>query len=80
MDLKFTIEVSRSNLSPWYYAVSWSRHTLQAQINRYKEMGLDTAYDEKQLQQLIDLEQFLKMSWDQWMDDLTGSKTKQEAQ
>ena len=78
MDFEFTIAVSRSNLSPWYYAVSWSRHTLQAQINRYKEMGLNTAYDEKQLQQLIELEQFLKMSWDQWMDDLTGSKIAQE--
>jgi hypothetical protein len=28
------------------------------------------AYDELQLEQLRDLEQFLKMSWDVWMDDM----------
>ena len=74
----FKATVSNTDLSPWYYAVSWARHSLQSQINRYAELGLDTAYDEKQLKKLLDLEQFLKMSWDQWMESLLPRETEQE--
>ena len=74
----FAAKVDNTDLSPWYYAVSWARHSLQSQINRYAELGLDTAYDEKQLKKLLDLEQFLKMSWDQWMESLLPSETAKE--
>ena len=74
----FEAKVNNSDLSPWYYAVSWARHSLQSLINRYGELGLDTAYDEKQLKKLLDLEQFLKMSWDQWMESLLPSETTKE--
>ena len=76
----FAAKVDNSDLSPWYYAVSWARHSLQAQINRYAELGLNTAYDEKQLEKLVDLEQFLKMSWDQWMESILPRETEQEVQ
>jgi hypothetical protein len=36
----------------------------------HRELDLSTSYDELQLEQLRDLEQFLKMSWDVWMDDM----------
>ena len=74
----FQAKVDNNDLSPWYYAVSWARHSLQSQINRYHEIGLNTAYDEKQLERLVELEQFLKMSWDQWMDSLLPRETEQE--
>jgi len=74
----FKVEFDRSNLSPWYYAVSWSRHSLQHQIRQYSELGINTAYDEKQLERLLELEQFLKMTWDEWMDSFISDKTAQE--
>jgi hypothetical protein len=45
-----------------------SAYRTSHQIQR--ELGLSTSYDELQLEQLRDLEQFLKMSWDVWMDDM----------
>jgi hypothetical protein len=74
----FQAKVSNTDLSPWYYAVCWSRQMLQLQIRRYTEMGINTAYDEKQLEKLLELEQFLKMSWDQWMESILPSETAQE--
>ena len=74
----FQAKVDNSDLSPWYYAVGWAKHTLQLQITRYQRFGLNTSYHEKQLERLVELEQFLKMSWDQWMESLLPSETKQE--
>jgi len=74
----FQAKVDNSDLSPWYYAVGWAKHTLQLQITRYNGLGLNTSYEEKQLERLIELEQFLKMSWDQWMDSLLPSETAKE--
>ena len=76
----FQAKVDNSDLSPWYYAVGWAKHTLQLQITRYNGLGLNTSYEEKQLERLIELEQFLKMSWDQWMDSLLPSETAKEVQ
>ena len=74
----FQAKIANTDLSPWYYAVGWAKHSIQGQITRYKGLGLDTSYDEKQLEQLVELEQFLKMSWDQWMESLLPSETTQE--
>ena len=74
----FQAKVANTDLSPWYYAVGWARHSLQSQIKRYNDLGLNTAYDEKQLEKLVELEQFLKMSWDQWMESLLPSETTKE--
>ena len=74
----FQATVDNKDLSPWYYAVGWARHSLKLQIVRYQGLGLNTSYEEKQLEKLIELEQFLKMSWDQWMESLLPSETTQE--
>jgi hypothetical protein len=74
----FQAKVSNTDLSPWYYAVGHARHSLQVQIIRYQGLGLNTNYEEKQLERLVELEQFLKMSWDQWMESLLPSETAQE--
>ena len=74
----FQAKVDNSDLSPWYYAVGWAKHTLQLQITRYNGLGLNTSYEEKQLERLIELEQFLKMSWDQWKESVFPSETTQE--
>ena len=74
----FKATVDNNDLSPWYYAVGWAKHTLQLQITRYNGLGLNTNYEEKQLERLVELEQFLKMSWDQWMESLLPSETAKE--
>jgi hypothetical protein len=74
----FEAKVNNSDLSPWYYAVGWAKHSLQLQITRYQGLGLNTNYEEKQLERLVELEQFLKMSWDQWMESLLPRETEQE--
>ena len=74
----FEAKVSNTDLSPWYYAVGYARHSLQMQVIRYRELGLKTNYEEKQLERLVELEQFLKMSWDQWMESLLPSETTEE--
>jgi len=57
-------------LSPWYFSVRWAIYHVESSIARCVEHGLSTTYDEQQLVKLQDLEQFLKMSWDVWMDEL----------
>jgi hypothetical protein len=52
------------------YAVRYSILRTEQTIKYTQELGLSSAYDELQLEQLRDLEQFLKMSWDVWMDDM----------
>lgn len=72
-------EVQNYKLSPWYFAVRYANVVLQNRITNFKEKEWNTAYDEHVLKDLIELEQFLKMSWDTWMDQLeTSCKTAQE--
>lgn len=59
-------------LSSWYYAVRWGGYHIQQSIKTQQASGLSAEYDVYQLQQLEDLEQFLKMSWDTMMDQLCG--------
>ena len=75
---QFHTPVENTNLSPWYFAVNWGIITLQQKIADMEAMGLNPAYDIYQLEKLQDLEQFLKMSWDQWLDRLETGKTAQE--
>jgi hypothetical protein len=72
-------EIDNYNLSPWYFAVRYASLALQNRITNFKEKEWDTTYDEHVLKNLTELEQFLKMSWDTWMDELeTSIKSKQE--
>ena len=67
--------VDNFKLSPWYFAVSWARRILQDKIVQHEKNGFNPVYDIHQLQQLDDLEQFLKMSWDEWMQSLNPKQT-----
>jgi len=71
-------KVENTKLSPWFFAVNWGIITLQQKIAEQEMRGLNPVYDIHQLENLQDLEQFLKMSWDQWMDRMTTDKTEQE--
>ena len=62
--------VPNEKLSVWYFAVRYSILRTEQAIKYSQELDLSTSYDELQLEQLRDLEQFLKMSWDVWMDDM----------
>jgi hypothetical protein len=62
--------VPNEKLSVWYFAVRYSILRTEQTIKYSRELDLSTSYDELQLEQLRDLEQFLKMSWDVWMDDM----------
>ena len=71
-------QVENTKLSPWYFGVNWAVMTLQQKVASLEEQGLNANYDMLQLQQLQDLEQFLKMSWDRWMDGIERRQTAQE--
>jgi hypothetical protein len=72
------VHFDRSKLSPWHFAVSWARIQLEQKIEQFKGWGFTTSYDEIQLERLLDLEQFLKMTWDERMEALTAAHTAQE--
>ena len=65
-------------LSIWYHAVRWGVFACQQRITVAAQYGWSTEYDMSQLEALQDLEQFLKMSWDRWMDNLQIGQTAQE--
>jgi hypothetical protein len=65
--------VPNINLSPWYFSVRWAIHHVESSIAYSREHGFSTVYDEYHLAHLQELEQFLKMSWDIWMDELAAN-------
>ena len=64
--------VPNEKLSVWYFAVRYSILRTEQAIKDREALGLSSSYDEQQLEQLRDLEQFLQMSWDVWMDDMNA--------
>ena len=74
IELKF----DRADLCPWYFAVSWARLRVQQSVRQAKEYGWNNNYEEIQLQRLIELEQFIKMTWDQVLDGDLPTQTAQE--
>lgn len=71
-------EIENTKLSPWYFAVHWAGMVLQQKIADMEAAGGDPIYDIRQLENLQELEMFLKMSWDQWLDNLQARQTAQE--
>ena len=68
--------IDNTKLSVWYYAVRWGIQSLQQKIAQTEADGyLDPSFDIKRLEELEDLEQFLKMSWDRWMESLAAGQT-----
>jgi hypothetical protein len=70
-------ELANENLSPWYFAVRYSCLALQQRINEFEKIGLTCTYDSHSLKNLQELEQFLKMSWDIYMDSLEIATSKE---
>jgi hypothetical protein len=58
----------RSKLGNWYFAVTWAIGGMEYSVKRYKEWGIPNRYEEQQLERLRDLEQFLKMTWDEALE------------
>ena len=71
-------KVENTKLSPWMFAVNWGIITLQQKIAEMEAAGLNPLYDIHQLENLQDLEQFLNMSWDMWMNRMENRETAQE--
>ena len=74
----FDLRFDRANLCPWYFAVGWARLRVQQSVRQAKEYGWNNTYEEIQLQRLIELEQFIKMTWDQVLDGDLPTQTAQE--
>ena len=72
-------EISNEHLSSWYFAVRYSSIVFEQRIDELERVGLNCTYDRYNLQKLQDMEQFLKMSWDAWMDSMETTSTHQEA-
>lgn len=71
-----TTQIDNTKLSPWYYAVLAAKAVLQQKITEIEEAGIvSPSFYIARLEELEDLEQFLKMSWYQWMDSLTLDQT-----
>ena len=70
-----TTPVDNFKLHTWYCVVDWAKRALQRKIAYAEADGLDTAFDIQKLQELEDLGQFLKMSWDQWLYALENPQT-----
>ena len=58
----------RTKLLSWYFAVGWSRVVLERSVQVARENNWTNSYEELQVERLLDLEQFLKMTWDEAME------------
>ena len=74
--MNHTTPIDNLKLSPWYYAVLAAKAVLQQKITEIEEAGIvSPSFYIARLEELEDLEQFLKMSWDHWMDSLSTRQT-----
>ena len=73
--MNHTTPVDNFRLSTWYNAVTWAKRTLQQKVAHAEVDGFDTAFDIQKIEELEELEQFLKMSWDQWLHGLDTAQT-----
>jgi hypothetical protein len=65
-------------LNPWSAAARWAVIVVQERIAAGERDGYRTDYDAYMLKELLDMEQFLKMSWDVYMHELAeGIKSHQ---
>ena len=71
-----TTPIDNLKLSPWYYAVLAAKAVMQQKITEMEQAGIvSPSFYIARLAELEDLEQFLKMSWDQWMESLATRQT-----
>jgi hypothetical protein len=64
--------VPNEKLSSWYFAIGHCKYVLQDRIATAEANGWGTDYDQAHLERIEDIEMFLKMSWDAYMDSLLG--------
>lgn len=79
MDTQTSLHTTLDNgkLSEYYFAVRWAIASVQERIAKTEQYGLEATYDRHQLASLEDMEQWLKMSWDTWMDNLTSHRVEE---
>ncbi|MFZ9655098.1 MAG: hypothetical protein ACO29V_05610 [Limnohabitans sp.] len=65
-----TTPVPNDKLSGWYFMLQHCKYVLQDRINTAEINGWGSDYDRAHLERLEDMEQFVKMSWDAYMDSL----------
>lgn len=65
-----TTPLPNEKLSSWYFTVQHCKYILQERIRVAEADGFDPQYDKQHLERLEELDMFLKMSWDAYMDDL----------
>jgi len=74
--MDYTIKTDSLKLSSWYYAVLASKAVLQQKITELESNGfINPAFYIDKLEDLEDLEMFLKMSWDEWLASLAVDQT-----
>jgi hypothetical protein len=70
-------KLDNSKLSEYYFATRWAITSIKERIANTEKYGLNASYDRHQLERLEDMEQWLKMSWDTWMEQLTGHRVEE---
>lgn len=65
-----TTPVPNSKLSGWYFSLAHCRYIIEQRLKHFESQGWDTSYDRAHLERITDMEQFVKMSWDAYMDSL----------
>ena len=74
--MNHTTQIDNLKLSPWYYAVLAAKAVMQQKITDMEQAGIvSPSFYIARLEELEDLEQFLKMSWDEWMESLSTRQT-----
>jgi hypothetical protein len=68
--MKPRIELPTDRLTQWHFAVQWASIVLKQKIERLEELGLRADYDKDKVSQLDDLDMFLQMTWDNYMDNI----------
>jgi hypothetical protein len=68
--MKTKISFPIDKLTPWHFAVSWAKIILQQKIDRMQENNIPCDYDKEHLERLEDLDMFLQMSWNEFMDNI----------
>lgn len=62
--------VPNAKLSGWYFTVQHCKYLVEQRIAETEAQGWNAQYDRHHLERLEDMELFLKMSWDFYMDSL----------
>lgn len=74
-----TTPVPNTKLSAWLFAVQHAQFILRQRIAASELGGVSIEYDQSQLKTLDDLQQFLAMSWTDYMDKIEANIKELEA-